>query len=197
MLNELLECEREESIQKYLEENPQILTATFGMPEWAYNIVIPKFRFGSDYISDFVIITGQSYSYWIYLIELEPATEKIFNKNGNYAKRLNNAIKQVDEWGDWINRNENYFKESLLNSIKKIDCAFQETFDYTRRFIVIKKIIIGKRTMLTEEDNRRRAIEYEKKGIEIVTYDRLVDSENKIKKMQKEGKNFSRFLYED
>ena len=109
MLSELLASNKEEPIQKYLEINSKILIATFGMPEWYYKIVIPKFRFGSDYCSDFVIINGQSYSYWIYLIELEPATEKLFTKNGDYARRLNHAIKQVDEWGDWIKRNENYF----------------------------------------------------------------------------------------
>lgn len=34
----------------------------------------------------------------------------IFTKDGDYAKRLNHAIEQVDEWEDWIKRNENYFK---------------------------------------------------------------------------------------
>lgn len=197
MLRELLECNKEEPIQKYLENNPQILVAVFGMPEWAYNIVIPKFQFGSDYSSDFVIITGQSYSYWIYLVELEPATEKLFTKNGDYARRLNHAIKQVDEWEDWINRNESYFKSSLLKAIKKIDSSFEETFDHTRRFIVSKNIIIGRRYMLTPDDNKRRAIERREKGIDIVTYDRLVECENKIIQRKKEGKRFSRFNYDD
>ena len=53
--------------------------------------------------SDFMILTGQSYSYWINLVELEPARKSLFTKDGDYAKRLNHAIKQVDEWDDWIN----------------------------------------------------------------------------------------------
>ena len=197
MLSELLASNKEEPIQKYLEINSKILIATFGMPEWYYKIVIPKFRFGSDYCSDFVIINGQSYSYWIYLIELEPATEKLFTKNGDYARRLNHAIKQVDEWGDWIKRNQNYFKDSLLKAIKKVDTTFEETFDYARRFIVSKHIVIGRRGTLTSDDNKRRAIEYDEKGIDIITYDRLVECENRIIQMEKEGKMFSRFHYDD
>lgn len=56
VLSELLAYDKEEPIQKYLESNSHILVATFGIPVWYYKIVIPKFRFGSDYCSDFVII---------------------------------------------------------------------------------------------------------------------------------------------
>ena len=93
---------------------------------------------------------------------------------------MNHAIKQVDEWGDWIKRNENYFKDSLLKAIKKVDTSFDETFDYARRFIVSKHIVIGRRDTLTNDDNKRRAIERDEKGIDIVTYDRLVECENRI-----------------
>lgn len=197
MLIDILDTNNEETIQKYLEENEKILIAAFGTPEWYYNIIIPKFRFGSDYISDFVILTGQSYSYWINLVELEPATKSLFTKAGDYAKRLNHAIKQVDEWCDWIKRNESYFKDCLLKAIKDIDSSFDETFDYTRRFIVNKKIVIGRRSMLTDENNKRRAIEYDKSGLDIATYDRLVEIENKIFQMEREKRDFSRFKYND
>lgn len=197
MLVDILDNNKEEIIQEYLENNKKILIAAFGNPEWSYNIVIPKFRFGSDYISDFVILTGQSYSYWINLIELEPATKAIFTKNGDYAQRLNHAIKQVDEWSYWIKRNESYFKDSLLKVIRKVNSSFDETFDHTRRFIVNKKIVIGRRNMLTEDDNKRRTIEYEKSGIDISTYDRLVDIENRIIQIDNDERNFSRFNYED
>ena len=89
MLDELLDNSKEEILQQYLEQHKKILIAAFGQPEWVYNFVLPKFKFGSDYISDFVVFTGQSYSYWIKLIELEPSTSQVFTKQGDYAQRLN------------------------------------------------------------------------------------------------------------
>ena len=197
MLDELLDNSKEEILQQYLEQHKKILIAAFGQPEWVYNFVLPKFKFGSDYISDFVVFTGQSYSYWIKLIELEPSTSQVFTKQGDYAQRLNHAIKQVDEWSDWIKRNEPYFRDCLQKALQKEYPSFSETLDYTRRFIVSSKIVIGRRATLSVDDNKRRAQEYEKSNLDIITYDRLVDIEQKITQTDKEGKPFSRFWYDD
>ena len=197
MLDELLDNSKEEILQQYLEHHKKILIAAFGQPEWVYNFVLPKFKFGSDYISDFVVFTGQSYSYWIKLIELEPSTSQVFTKQGDYAQRLNHAIKQVDEWSDWIKRNEPYFRDCLQKALQKEYPSFSETLDYTRRFIVSSKIVIGRRATLSVDDNKRRAQEYEKSNLDIITYNRLVDIEQKITQTEKEGKPFSRFWYDD
>ena len=197
MLDELLDNSKEEILQQYLEQHKKILIAAFGQPEWVYNFVLPKFKFGSDYISDFVVFTGQSYSYWIKLIELEPSTSQVFTKQGDYAQRLNHAIKQVDEWSDWIKRNEPYFRDCLQKALQKEYPSFSETLDYTRRFIVSSKIVIGRRATLSVDDNKRRAQEYEKSNLDMITYDRLVDIEQKITQTEKEGKPFSRFWYDD
>lgn len=169
MLDELLDNSKEEILQQYLEQHKKILIAAFGQPEWVYNFVLPKFKFGSDYISDFVVFTGQSYSYWIKLIELEPSTSQVFTKQGDYAQRLNHAIKQVDEWSDWIKRNEPYFRDCLQKALQKEYPSFSETLDYTRRFIVSSKIVIGRRATLSVDDNKRRAQEYEKSNLDIIT----------------------------
>ena len=197
MLDELLDNSKEEILQQYLEQHKKILIAAFGQPEWVYNFVLPKFKFGSDYISDFVVFTGQSYSYWIKLIELEPSTSQVFTKQGDYAQRLNHAIKQVDEWSDWIKRNEPYFRDCLQKALQKEYPSFSETLDYTRRFIVSSKIVIGRRATLSVDDNKRRAQEYEKSNLDIITYDRLVDIEQKITHPEKEGNPFSIFWYDD
>ncbi len=187
----------EEELQSYLKENNDILVATFGTPEWAYNITIPKFKFGSDFISDFVIIHGQSNSYWIELIELEPADANIFTKEGVYSYRLNGAIKQLDEWSDWIKDNLNYFKSSLQKASKEIYPEFYESFNNNRRFIINKHIVIGRRESLTEADNKRRSCELEKSYLDIATYDRLIEIEERLVQMKSSGKSFERFGYED
>lgn len=196
MLKDLM-GEKEEIVQQYLEEHEKILIAALGQPEWVYNIVLPKFKFGLEYVSDFVIVYGQSYSYWIQLLELESPTASIFTKQGEYARWLNHAIKQVNEWSDWIQRNESYFKECLQKALCKKDPSFQETFDYTRRFIIGSSIIIGRRENLSEEDNRRRFQELEKRNLDIIPYDRLIDMEERMIQFEKQGKNFNRILYDD
>lgn len=64
-------------------------------------------------------------------------------------------------------------------------------------FTVSSKIVIGRRATLSVDDNKRRAQEYEKSNLDIITYDRLVDIEQKITQAEKEGKPFSRFWYDD
>lgn len=72
-----------------------------------------------------------------------------------------------------------------------------ETLDYIKRFIVSSKIVIGRRATLSVDDNKRRAKEYEKSNLDIITYDRLVDIERRITQNEKEGKQFLRFWYDD
>lgn len=113
----VIESSKEEDVQSYLSKNRQILLAAFGN-HWMVNECIPKFRFGNEYVSDFVIVTGQSFSYDITLVELEPPTERPFTQAGKFAKRLNDAIGQVNDWFAWIHDNEDYFRKSLSRAMK-------------------------------------------------------------------------------
>ena len=187
---EVVESPREEDVQQYLTENPHILLAAFGS-HWAVNECIPKFRFGTEYVSDFVIVTGQSFSYDITLIELEPPTERPFTKAGKFAKRLNNAIGQVNDWFAWIHENEDYFRKSLSKEMKDGYGASQITFPggpgglerrSRHRDFICAKIVIGRREMLTEDDDKRRAtiLHQTQKGIEILPFDRLLELESRM-----------------
>lgn len=178
---EILVDNREETVQKYLQQNPIILNSAFGL-KWAANECFPKFKFGNEFISDFVIISGQSYSYDITLIEIEPPTEKIFTKNGKYAKRLNEAIGQCNDWLSWINENVEYFKTSVSKKFKDGYKAYEMQPQFMHRIFVSCKIIIGRRNMLTDDDNKRRATIFAQsnKTLEIVPYDRLVEIEKNL-----------------
>ena len=189
---DVIQSSREEDVQSYLSDNQNILLAAFG-DGWAVNECIPKFRFGNEYVSDFVIVTGQSFSYDITLVELEPPTEQPFTKAGKFAKRLNDAIGQVNDWFAWIHENEDYFRKSLSKAMKNSYGARQiekphrnERLGFPdenrHRNFVSAKIVIGRREMLTEEDNKRRATIYSQthKGIEILHFDRLIKLEDRI-----------------
>ncbi len=182
-LSEILDNSREEVVQKYFEQKPSILLAAFG-DRWNVNECIPKFKFGNEFVSDFVIVSGQSFSYNITLIELEPPTERIFTQAGKYGKRLNDSIGQLNDWLSWINDNMDYFKRSIAKKIKSGYGASQIVDLQTRRLFVSTKIIIGRRSMLTEEDNKRRAtiLAQTNKTLEIIPFDRLVEIEEQLNK---------------
>ena len=185
----------EESLQKYLENHEKILMATLGMPEYVYNFVLPKFSFGGKYQSDFLIFTGQSSSYWITLVELELASTIIFTKNGVYSQHLNTAMRQVKEWKSWIENNLSCFQKLLYDAICKQDSEFNDKFDFCRRFIIKQVIIIGRRNSLSKEDRDRIATD-EGSGIQIITYDRLVECEKRIEKMTLYNFPFDRYHYD-
>ncbi|OME10699.1 Shedu anti-phage system protein SduA domain-containing protein [Paenibacillus odorifer] len=180
MLEDIINTNSEEVLQQYLTNNKEILIAAYGQPAWYYNYVIPKFKLGSEYICDFIVFTGQSYNYWINIVELKTSTTSVFTKKGQYSKSLNEAVKQVKIYNNWIQEKNNYFKECLLENIKLQDSSFYETFEHTRKFIVNSKIVIGRRAKLTQSDNKLRAIDNESTGIDIATYDRLIDIEKKL-----------------
>ena len=190
--SDILNSPREEDVQQYLTNHSGVLLAAFGS-NWAVNECIPKFKFGNEYVSDFVIVTGQSFSYDIILIELEPPTEKPFTKSGKYAKRLNDAIGQVNDWFAWIHDNEDYFRSSLARKMKNFlgACQIKDHRHLRKRHrqFLSAKIVIGRREMLTEEDDKRRATVYSQtnKGIEILPYDRLLEIEQALKNSEPNG----------
>ena len=182
-LRNIMLSSKEEDSQKYLENNPQILLSAFAN-RWAVNEIIPKFKFGTEFISDFVVVSGQSWSYDIYLIELEPPTASPFNKDGTYSQRLNGAMKQINEWLDWVRINEAYFRRSLASKMNDYYGKSQiydepRILDDYRRFFIHSKIIIGCRNHLTKKDNRSRATirSMHNNQLEIIPYDRLAEIE--------------------
>lgn len=182
-LEAVLLSSREEDVQKYLASDLGLLLAAFG-DRWHVNECIPKFRFGNEFISDFVIVTGQSFRYKITLIELEPPTEPPFTKAGKYAKRLNDALGQVNDWLTWIHDNDAYFRASLAKAMKSEYGASEvdRPMQFGDRLLVCTKIIIGRRAMMSLEDNKRRATisDQTKDAVEILPYDRLLEISRKM-----------------
>jgi Domain of unknown function (DUF4263) len=84
----------EQSLQSFLQKNPFLLCPT-KTKMW------PKLSLGAKE-TDFVFCdASQDYL----LIEIEPATEKMFNKNGDRTARFNHAIKQIEDWKRYIEDN--------------------------------------------------------------------------------------------
>lgn len=181
----ILMSEKEEDCQRFLTANKEILLSTFRK-----KVCIPKFRFGNEFVSDFVLFDySLSLGHLVSLIELEPSTVRAFTKNGKYAKRLNDAIGQINDWFAWISENEDYFLRTLISAV---DASLKDhagsllefEYEYARKSMWVRKsvfidakIILGRRAFLSEDDNKRRMAIYQStnRTIEITHYDRLLD----------------------
>lgn len=167
---DILNSNREEDTQVYLKEHPDILQNTFSMGRRKF-YPIPKFKLGNEHVTDFLLIEYATSSIEVILIELEPPTCTPFNKNHTFSTRLNTAIGQVTDWVVWIYENADYFERCLDKR-----CFKKSRFNALGRLKT--KIIIGRRSMLTEQDNKRREALYGMTSgqIEILHYDRLLES---------------------
>lgn len=176
----------ENKVQEYLTSNSHVVLAAFGS-QWAVNECIPKFQLGTDYVIDFVVITGQSFHYDIALVKLESPFDPPFTQEGRRNQRLNTALEEVNDWFSWIHENEDYFLRSLTKAMSDGYGARQVADSRRNRFrdngryreFVSAKIVIGRRSILTEDDNKRRAtiLDQTLRRIEILPYDRLLEIE--------------------
>ena len=93
-------------MQRFLETHPRLLIQHFtaGQQSW----VIPKKRLGSEYETDFVIAQQASDGFIWYAVELERPQAKMFNKSGDASAALNHALRQINDWRDWLSRNLDY-----------------------------------------------------------------------------------------
>lgn len=173
----------EKSLQEYLENHSTVLIDAVANPFWAFNYVMPHFKLGSDLIPDFLIMSGQSNSYFIKIIELKRPGDRLFNKNKTISKQLNIVNTQLEQYTHWIEGHLDEFKKILHKGLSMIDKEFSENFSWTRRFVVEAYVIIGRRN----ENEEELKAEKEKPDYSIVSYDRLVDIEKRIHEMESKG----------
>jgi hypothetical protein len=110
----------EEILQSFLEHNPGFLTGITGTIDNTDLAVLYKPRIGSRYIADFCVLQSFQGGSVANLIEIETSHEPIYTKNGKPARRLSDALKQVEDWRLWIDQNQVHFAKELINSAKAL-----------------------------------------------------------------------------
>ncbi len=97
---------REQDLQSYLEENPQILIQHLGGGHGRW--VIPRKRLGVEHVTDFIIGHKNSLGFEWTGVELESSTAVPFTKAGDPTKALSHAIRQIEDWRSWLKKNQSY-----------------------------------------------------------------------------------------
>lgn len=154
-------AKREEDIQQFLQRNPHFLVQHLvsGHGRW----VIPKLKFGAEYVTDFVIGERHSFGFEWQVVELESPTKPLFNKKGDPSQSLNHAIRQIQDWRAWLTENQNYAARSPT------DNSGLGLTDITGT--VPGLILIGRRSPALYRHNQRRRQMGRDLNIHIHTFD--------------------------
>ena len=111
----------ERPIQKFIKENPFVLTEKIE-PAHHGQICIPKPNLGGLLHPDFLITGKDSAGFWWYGVELESPKYHMFTKAGDPTKEHSHAIRQIEDWREWLKKNIGYAQDTLDICILMLIC---------------------------------------------------------------------------
>lgn len=155
----------ERDIQKYLEQHPMTLIQHLRGGHGRY--VIPQKRLGAEHVTDFVIGHRHSGGCEWEAVEIESPKAKLFTKAGNPTKELTHAIRQIQDWRAWLQRNQNYAARPTAESGLGLTDIVAD---------VPGLILLGRRDEYDASNNDRRRQMTNDLNIKIHTYDFLLDN---------------------
>ncbi len=158
-------AKNENDIHAFLIKTPILLGQHLwgGHGRW----VIPKKRLGSEYVTDFIIGQRSSMGHEWQAVELESPKAKMFTKSGDPSRTLVHAIKQIQDWRAWLQRNQNYAaRDKKDNGLGLTDITSN-----------LKGVIfIGRREEISESTNELRRQMAHDSNVEIHSFDFLLEA---------------------
>ncbi len=188
----------EEQFQKFLERNPHFIIRSTQFGNDAVLGVVFKPPIGNFHNADFAIVRVGQGAPSITLIEIESPLDNLFTKKLTFAKKLQNAKGQVDDWKEWIKVNNDAFTNSTLELLCRTKLHSQSNHQRGLRFrddneirnawsafggndycFINYLIIIGRWSKLTSKEQKRLLLingERELNGVQIRTFDQVIRS---------------------
>lgn len=183
----ILDSGGERQIHQFLKRYPFLLQVAFARA-WNANVCVPEFRLGSDFRTDFLVLSADSGLWHASFVELKSPLAKLYGKKGNPLTALRTARKQLQDCGNWIKLNESYLRQAFSKILRDrkeaAQCSSADRHTLGETEIIDPKtcidfryhILMGRRQALSDEERSRRANEFSFWGSpEIATYDRLVE----------------------
>lgn len=178
----------ERKITQYLKQNPALIYWAFCRTGGHVNYVFSDFTVGNQFEADFVVLHTYSSTFEAHFIELESVRDPVFNKARTPSKRLATATRQIDDWKEYISKNEWPLRQDLVRWCKTRDILNVPTPDrdpanYAKELLVDPStmlyvhyyIIIGMREDLTAEKRDLKDRYRKHHGIDVGSYDRFLD----------------------
>ena len=186
----------ERAVHRFLKEHDDIIIRSFNRA-WNFYTCVPEFRLGSEYRSDFLILSSHSNKWHAIFIELKDYKTKLYNNNGNPTKALREAKNQIDDCRIWAKTNEHYLRQCFSKILEKLNApaiwphtipGFQKGYssgsaeiaDMASRLDFYYHIVIGRSSTLLPKEREYRLKDSTWGGPEIATYDRLLTMAKRI-----------------
>ncbi len=158
-------AEEERPIQRFLEENPHLLTALLRGSE---RYCIPQKRLGGEYVPDFIIGDVDSLGFRWVLIELETPKSGVYLKDGTqFDEKPRKGIAQVIQWRNWLSTNIAYARQRRAENGLGL-------FDIREKSDAL--VLVGRRSEMPETTDAQRIEHRQSSQIQIHTYDWLLET---------------------
>ena len=157
-------AEDERPIQHFLENHQHVLTALLG-DRTCY--CRPRPRLGSEYVPDFLIAGVDSLGIRWVLVELEtPGSGVYLNDGRQFDQKVRKGLSQIVDWRHWLDENLAYARAFKPNDgLGLVDIRPNPP----------AMVLVGRRSQLNAVTDAARHQQAEQNGIEVQTYDRLLD----------------------
>jgi Domain of unknown function (DUF4263) len=96
---------------------------------------------------------------------IEPVNIPLITKEGNLSQRVRGGVQQVRDWRDWLLSN----RDHAIRSVAQDGLGLGDIQGLWGR------VVVGRRSMVTPRFNQLRRQLADDSGIDIMTYDRLLD----------------------
>lgn len=175
----------ERPICRWLKLHPLVVARTLSNFQ---SYAISEFPFGSDFRADFVVLAPFSGGWDVDFVELEPPTAPLFTRAGKPARHLVDSMDQIDRWRTFIEKNRPCVLRELSKFATRRDLLSPDREDepidncgwplyHPNSGINWQfSVIIGRRKNLIEEEIGKKTGFFGHHRIEVMTYDRLVDT---------------------
>jgi len=194
----------ERKLHEFLKKHKELVLMSCNRA-WNFYICVPEFRLGSDFRSDFLIISSNSINWYATFIELKSPTEKLYTKNGTKTEQYRLAEKQISEWREWIDINESFLRKSFSKILEKAKApaiypydvpghkgyssGAAEIADLQNHMKYDFHIIIGRSSLLSPHERASRARDsfYNTTPVTtpVATYDRLLSIAKRIDELKR------------
>lgn len=177
----------ERPIVEFLKKAPWVVYWTFCRAGGHDRYAIFEFPLSNELQCDLLLLNSYSGAWEALFVELEPADDPVFTKNGVPGSRLAIAQRQIDDWQTFIEQHRDLVRADMVRYAKARD-----RLKYSRRkgepcnvrgdrlsdpktHIWFKfKIVIGRSSRMNEAARRLLGRYAHQRNTEVVTYDRLL-----------------------
>lgn len=186
----------ERAVSAFLGLHPEILRWAVCWTGGHNTYVLREFPLGSQFRADFIVITSYSGTWEVHVIELEPHDDHVFTQAGLPSSKLNTALRQINDWEDYIERNPmiraDLARWCVSRDILGLHTGRESPTNYTgNRLNDIDSsisyhyyIFIGNRASMTDDSRKRRHQIAGSSDVKIFSYSRLVDIAGNIDRSQ-------------